>query len=285
MKIIADSGATKGDWRLVSDGGKVLGRYLSIGTNVSAMNLGIVCDIVSEACRNLVCANDIRHEVKEVWLYTAGVVTEEVREMIKKCVSDIIPDAEVLVEDDLTGAARAVCGRRPGIAAILGTGSNTCLSDGDGIVRKVCSGGFILGDEGSASALGKLFLSDYVKGLVPQEVADDFAARFPSDYSTIVANVYRSDTSPSGYLGSLAPFIMEHYGNPYIKEMVDGNFRSFINRSLKQLYTENLPVGVVGGFGYALREIFCRVAEEEGVKVSVCLPDPVEGLIDFHCAE
>lgn len=284
MKIIADSGATKGDWRLVSDNGEGLRTRLCAGTNVSAMKTDVVCDVLSQACRELVREEE-RHEVREIWLYTAGIVGEEVRLVIQRTLGNICPYADVRVEDDMTGVARAACGRKPGIAAIVGTGSNACLFDGERIVRKIYSGGYILGDEGSAAALGKLFLSDYIKGIVPQDVADDFASRFQADYNTIVANVYRSEGSPSGYLGSLAPFLMEHYDNPYIKELVDSNFRSFVRRSLKQLDTKNLPVGVIGGFGYALREIFCRIAEEEGVKVSVCLPAPVEGLIKFHCSK
>lgn len=283
MKIIADSGATKGDWRLVTDKGEYSGTYLSAGTNVSTMQLDVVCGIISEACRKLV--HEKGPEVVEIWLYTAGIVTEDIRHAIQKGLGLICPNAMIQVEDDMTGAARAACGKRPGIAAIVGTGSNACLFDGDRIVRKIYSGGYILGDEGSASALGKLFLSDYIKGLVPQDVADDFASIYPADYNTIVANIYRSEESPSGYLGSLAPFITEHYGNSYIKELVDSNFRAFIRRSLKQLYTENLPVGVIGGFGYALREILTGIADEEGIRISNILPAPIDGLIACHCSE
>ena len=169
----------------------------------------------------------------------------------------------------------------PGIAAILGTGSSSCFYDGEKIVGNVPSGGFILGDEGSAATLGKLFLSDFLKGLVPQVVADDFASRYPSDYQSIVASVYRSQ-APSAYLGGLAQFIMEHYDHPYIKELVDGNFRSFINRCLKQYDTEGFPVGVVGGFAYALKDIFLRIASEEGVTISRIIKAPIDGLTEYH---
>lgn len=283
MKIIADSGATKGDWRLVTDKGEDLGKHISAGTNVSAMQQDVVCGIMSEACWKLV--HEKGPEVKEIWLYAAGIITEDIRQAIQKTLKHICPNAGISVEDDMTGVARAACGNRSGIAAIIGTGSNACLYDGSRVVRKVYSGGFILGDEGSAATLGKLFISDFIKGIIPQEVAEDFAVRFPSDYATIIENVYRSSGSPSGYLGSLAPFIMEHYGNPYIKELVDGNFRAFIRRSLKQLDTENLPVGVIGGFGFALREIFTGIADEEGVRISKILPAPIDGLISCHCTE
>ena len=186
------------------------------------------------------------------------------------------------VQTDLIGAARAACGHEPGIAAILGTGSNSCQFDGNSIVRRVYSSGFILGDEGSAATLGKLFISDFLKGFVPEAVAKDFARRFPSDYATIVENVYRNPDSPSSYLGSFAPFILEHYDDSYIKELVDGNFRAFIRRSIKQYDYQRYPVGVIGGFGYALRDIFTRIAAEEGIRISCFYPAPVEGLIKYH---
>ena len=178
-------------------------------------------------------------------------------------------------------AARATCGHAPGIAAIIGTGSNSCQWDGEKVVKKVPAGGFILGDEGSAATLGRLFISDFLKGLVPQVVADDFTSRYPSDYQSIVESVYRSQ-APSAYLGGLAPFIMEHYDHPYIKELVDGNFRSFINRCLKQYDTEGFPVGVVGGFAYALKDIFLRIASEEGITISRIIKAPIDGLTEYH---
>ena len=94
--------------------------------------------------------------------------------------------------------------------------------------------------------------------------------------------MYKSQTSPSGYLGSFAPFIMEHYSHPYIKELVDGNFRSFIRRSLKQYDTEQFPVGVIGGFGYALKDLFMRIAEEEGIVISRFIKAPIDGLVEYH---
>ena len=75
---------------------------------------------------------------------------------------------------------------------------------------------------------------------------------------------------------------MEHYEDPYIRELVEGNFRSFIRRSLKRYDTDRFPVGVVGGFGYALRDIFAKVAEEEGVRISRVSKEPSDGLIAYH---
>ena len=46
----------------------------------------------------------------------------------------------------------------------MGTGSNSCFYDGKIVVKNVRAGGYILGDEGSGAVLGKMFLSDVLKG-------------------------------------------------------------------------------------------------------------------------
>ena len=277
MILIVESGATKSDWRAVSKDRKEMKRVIAEGVNVSTMKASAIKDIISDAARQFA------HEgISEIYFYAAGVITDKVSAMIKEAFAESIPAASCEIESDLIAAARAACGHSEGIAAIVGTGSNSCLYDGKQIVGRVYSGGFILGDEGSAAALGKLFIADFLKGLVPADIAADFAARYDSDYAAIVQNVYRSQTSPSGYLGSFTPFIMEHYGNDYIRELVEGNFRSFIKRSLKQFDTDRYPVGVVGGFGYALKDIFTKVAEEEGVRISRFIKEPIDGLVAYH---
>lgn len=279
MKLIIESGATKSDWRLVESNGTQHSRLLAEGMNVSTMAMSIIADIIDRACRTF-CEN--KADIDAIYMYTAGVVTESITEQIRNIFHNTIPHAEVDVFDDLTAAARAVCGHNAGIAAILGTGSNSCQYDGEKIVKRIYSGGFILGDEGSAATLGKLFISDILKGFIPQHIADDFSARHKSDYSSIVESVYRSASSPSAYLGSLAPFIVEYYDHPYIKRLVDDNFRAFIIRSLKQYDTDHYAVGVVGGFGNALKEIFSNIAQEEGVRISRFVATPIEELIKYH---
>ncbi len=288
MILIVESGATKSDWRAISRDGKEMKKVISEGVNVSTMKAGTIREIILTTIKKIISETDAQfaHEgVSRIYFYCAGVVTEDVGAVIREAFAEAVPGASCEIGSDLIAAARAACGHSEGIAAIVGTGSNSCLYDGTQIIGRVYSGGFILGDEGSAATLGKLFIADFLKGLVPAEIAADFAARYDSDYATIVQNVYRSETSPSGYLGSLAPFIMEHYDNDYIRELVEGNFRSFIRRSLKQYDTEHYPVGVVGGFGYALKEIFTKVANEEGVRISRFIKEPIDGLIAYHLEE
>ena len=281
MKVIAECGASKSDWRLISQSEEIC-QVSTLGINVSTMSPSAIGKVVEQAAEGF---GNAALDVVGMHVYLAGVITEDIRQELTVLFGGYFPNSSFEFQTDLIAAARAVCGHGPGIAAILGTGSNSCQWSGTEIVKRVYSSGFILGDEGSAATLGKLFIADFLKGLVPAEIANEFSARFPSDYATIVSNVYRSQTSPSGYLGSFAPFILEHYEHPYIKELVDGNFRAFIRRSLKQYDTQMYPVGVVGGFGCALKDIFGCIAMEEGVRISGFFPRPIEGLIAYHSKE
>ena len=279
MKVIVESGATKSDWRLITDNGDEMARILAAGMNVSTMQMQeIEATLRETGCKMQLTASE---EITSIHFYIAGVITEEIEVALQAILKNIFKEADVEIQNDLVAAARAVCGHKPGIAAILGTGSNSCLWDGTKIVKRVYTGGFILGDEGSAATLGKLFLADLLKGLVPKHIADDFASRYDATYAGIVEKVYRSG-SPSAYLGSFAPFIMEYYDDPYIKSLVDGNIRDFFKRCIRQYDYIDCPVGIVGGLADAQKDILASIAAEEGVRISVFLPCPIEGLKKYH---
>ena len=252
--------------------------------NLASADPGFVSAVLSEAVSGL---NPSGEEVKALHFYAAGLIATgdpvpENASGIDPVLRSAFPCASIEYASDLLGAARAVCGREAGVAVILGTGSNTCEYDGEKIVRNVRSGGFILGDEGSASRLGRLFVSDFLKGLVPEPVASDFAAAYDTDYQTIVRNVYKGD-SPAGYLGSFAPFIAGYYDTcPYVRDLVRENFLALFDRCLSQYGSACRRIGVVGGFGAAMKDVFLEIAALKGVSVGVIEASPVEGLVRYH---
>ena len=285
-KIICEAGATKADWRVIEDG-REIARHLSAGVNVSTMDRSVVADIIREAAGALASKAGLGGAAPEgtfgaVHFYTAGVVTPALCEALTTLMKDCFGASEIEIQSDLMACARAACGHAPGIAAILGTGSNSCQFDGEKIVRHVKSGGFVLGDDGSASVLGKRFISDYIKGLVPAEIAADYASRFPSEYADIVEQVYHNPGSPSAWLGSLCPFILSHYGHPYVQRLVDGNFQAFIDRSLRQYDVDRYPVGIIGGFGNACRDILRPLFEAADIRIRAFIPAPIEELVKYH---
>ena len=274
MKIVVEAGATKSDWRIMHAGSEK--RLLLPGMNVSTIAMERNLETLSEGLRKVGAA-----ELEGLYIYTAGIVTPQVREQFTERISSLVKVHDIEIQDDLVAAARAVCGRDPGIVAILGTGSNACQWDGEKVSFRVRSGGYIIGDEGGGAVLGKQFLADYIKGLVPSDVAADYASSHDASYEGIVSLVYKS-AAPAGALGSLAPWLLERYAHPYIKSLIDNNFQSFIDRSLKHYDTHLYPVGVVGGWGTACREIFTRLCTASGIRLGAFESEPINGLIKYH---
>ena len=267
-KLIVDCGATKTDWCILE--GSTTRRVRTKGFNLAHTPEDTLNEIVGEA------KVQIGPDVEEIHFFAAGLIGTSPVDLGRW-----FPGAGIEYASDMLGAARAVCGHKPGVAAILGTGANTCSFDGRDIGWKVDCGGFIVGDEGSGSVLGKLFVTDYIKGFLPREMADDFARQFDASYPALVKNIYGSP-APARYLGSLAPFILSWYSRlDYAKELVDNNFRGLFERTLKR-YDPSLPVGVVGGFGYACKDSLLTLGKEYGVQFSKFIAAPVEGLVEYY---
>lgn len=270
MILVVEAGATSTRWRAIGADGRVAKAHTG-GVNVATIARAVVEERVAKAVAEL---NPAGERLERVHFYAAGMLSDEV--------ASLFPGTRVECASDLLAAARAVCNHEPGIAAILGTGSNSCFFDGEKIVKNVHSSGFILGDEGGGAALGRLFMSDFLKGLVPQALSEEFATSFQVDYPTVVREVYKSPT-PAAYLGSFAPWILSHAGEPgYARDLVEANFRAFCERCLLQYDVARWSVGVVGGFGKAAREWFEPVAASYGIRISGFQDDIIDSLVRYH---
>lgn len=279
MKIIAESGATKTAWRAVCEDGTVR-QALTEGLNPSCLDAEDIRMTVGKAVPQL---NPEGRMVSDVFFYGAGLVSEETAGPIRDALEMWCPLAKIHFHTDLMAAARALFGDGSGIVAIMGTGSNSCLYENGAIVRNIRPGGFILGDEGGAVSLGKAFLSDYIKGLVPQEVASAFDGRYGLTYPDIVRKVYHEPAAAS-FMASLAPFIMEFISDAYIHEMVCGCLEAFVRRTLARYAGkgEKCMVGVVGSFGCACRDILGEVGRKYGAEFVRFVQSPIDGLVKYH---
>ena len=274
--LIADSGATKADWRVVNPDGNVRAIATSGISPVFLDEAGITAILRDELLPALNGA-----EVSHIYFYAAGIVSDEVSSKVCDALHGLFPGAACEAASDLLAAARALCGNKPGIACILGTGSNSCFYDGGQIVSNVRSGGFILGDEAGGAWFGKQLLSDYVKGLLPQNLTDELVRRFGIDYPTLVQKVYR-EPLPSRYLASFAPFIEEHGNHPYIKNLLRNGFDAFLLRNVAQYDYRRYPVHFTGSVAWHFRELLGRCLTAAGMRQGTIVQRPVEALTEYH---
>lgn len=281
MILIADCGSTKIDWCLLEKT-KVAKQIFTCGINaVMTTEEEIRGRIKSELIPEL---DTLASEVRSVFFYGAGCISPEVCGNVSRALKANLPTAETVeVYSDLVAAARALCGHEPGIACILGTGSNSCLYDGVGVADNVSPLGFILGDEGSGAVLGKLFIGDVLKKQMPQEICARFLDEYDLDLLTIIRRVYR-EPQPNRFLASITPFLSKNIEVPEIHDMVLNAFKAFFRRNIRN-YTnyDSYPINFIGSVAFYFRDVLAEAAEAEGCHLGQVVKSPMPGLIRYHC--
>lgn len=282
MIIVVDSGATKTAWRSVAEDG-TLRSVQTGGMSPTCLDAGHFQSLVREAVPQL---NPDGRTVEAVYFYGAGLVSEETCAPIRTALEMWCPFARVEFHSDLMAAARALFGGGSGVVAIMGTGSNSCLYSQGAIAGHINAGGFIIGDEGSASALGKALISDYIKELLPEGVRALFDEKFALSYQKVVHQVYKEPGAAS-FLGSFAPFVLENIDEPsgYMHSLLDDCLDSFMKRALSRYHDADGPVkrvGVVGSFGCACEDHVRKIGERYGLEFVKFLKSPIDELVKYH---
>ncbi|MBO7320928.1 MAG: ATPase [Bacteroidales bacterium] len=278
MQLIADSGSTKVDWRAIKEDGSVV-EISTEGINPVFQTREQILDIF-----NTKLVPVLGTGVKQIFFYGAGVVSPEICGALSGYFKEVFPESECYAASDVLAAARALCGHKPGIACILGTGSNSCMYDGKDIVKNVRAGGFILGDEASGGYLGKRLISDFIKGLLPKEIEEVFVERYGLDYMAIVQKVYK-ESLPSRFLASFSPFLNEFKEHPYIHNLLRSSFDEFFKRNIVHYDYKNNDVNFVGSIAYYYRPIIEESAAAQGMKVGKIIKSPIDGLVEYHKEE
>ena len=275
MQLIADSGSTKVDWRAIKDDGSIV-EISTEGINPVFITPEEIVKILSQKLLPVIGPG-----VKNVYFYGAGVVSPQLIATLSESFKKVFPESETFAASDVLAAARALCGHNPGIACIMGTGSNSCFYDGENIAKNVRAGGFILGDEASGGVLGKKLISDFIKGLLPAHIQAEFDKRYDLDYMKVVEKVYKQPM-PSRFLASFAPFINEFIADPYMENLVNTSFDEFFKRNISQYDYKNHTVNFVGSIAFYFKDKLIAAAERNGMKVGRVLKTPIEGLVEYH---
>ena len=276
MILIADSGSTKTNWALVEKGKEEL-RLQTEGINPFYRNIE---DIGDELEKELM--PNISEKVSAIKFYGAGIINSAKGAGLKKLLHDLFPEAEVEANSDLLAAARSTLGLKPGIACILGTGSNSCYYDGVKIVDHVSPLGYILGDEGSGAVMGRKLLGDFLKKVMPENLRKKFKDQYGLTGSVILENVYRKQR-PNLFLASFTRFIHQNLEDEYFQKFLKTEFESFADRNLmnyKKIHSS--PVTFVGSVAFYFQEILKEVLTERKVKCGEIVQDPMDGLILYH---
>lgn len=277
--LIADSGATKTEWCLKTDEGTKT--IKTEGLNPYYHTLESIKEVVE---KNLLPEIQDEH-IGDVYFYGAGIDSDEKEATVFEALQDCFTDSAIHVFHDLLGAARACCFTKPGIACILGTGSNSCLYDGEKIIEHIPSLAFILGDEGSAGYFGKKLINKYYRYELPEELRKDLEKNYNMSLDHINKGLYDS-SQKSRFIASYGAFLGEHDDHPFIKEMLHEGFESFIARILlKYTNATDYKVSFIGSVAYAHQDMIKKILKENGMKAGQFVRHPMKRLVEFHTIE
>lgn len=276
MILIADSGSTKTHWCVV-DHGEVLRQVFTKGMNPFFQTP----EEMAEEIANALIPHLDSNKFDEIHFFGAGCLPVKIPLVREVLARHFDVDGEIEVDTDMLGAAKGLCGCKPGIVCILGTGSNSCFYDGENIVANVSPLGFILGDEGSGAVLGKLLVGDIMKNQLGEELKEKFLKRYNLTQADIVERVYRQPF-PNRFLASLSPFLLEHIDNPAIYQLVLNAFKAFLTRNVMQYDYKQHKAHFIGSVAYHYREVLMDAAKEVGVEIGNITQSPMEGLQIYY---
>ena len=277
--LIADSGATKCEWCLLQNGKKKI-----------IYTQGISPYFLSgEQIQNLL-AKELLPKLKdifvdEIYYYGTGLISPENITTTKKALKKIFNKAKIEATDDMIGAARSLCGKKKGVACILGTGSNACFFDGKKMTKNSPGLGYVLGDEGSGAYLGKKVLQYYLYNTFDEELRYRFDAKYVTNRVEILENIYKKPLA-NRYLASFAAFLAENRGHYMVENIIeDGLIDFFFTHLCKFNEIWKYPVHFAGGVAYGFRDVIKELCAMYEFDLGNILQKPMEGLIKYHRGE
>ncbi|MFA6925308.1 MAG: ATPase [Bacteroidales bacterium] len=277
MLLIADSGSTKTNWCLINNKNKTF--YFS-STGLNPYFIGS-SEIKKELRKRIIPFVESK-KINEIFFYGAGCSVHKKCDIVKNALNELFPSSYIEINSDLLGAARALLGNKPGIAGILGTGSNCCYYDGKKIKQKIISLGFILGDEGSGADIGKKFIKSYLENKLPSDIKAIFEKNFHLSTVEVLHFIYNK-SHPSKFLASFVPFISENIKNDFLYNIVHTSITEYFkNQVITMSDFKNRKFSCIGSIAFAFKDIVSKTAKENNINLNKIIKDPVPELINFH---
>ena len=278
MIAIVDGGSTKCDWVILDKFGKVFLKTETIGFNPNIIDSEMIVPEI-EKNSNLLTIKD---SLQKVFFYGSGCGVPENVALVENEFQKVFKNAEVTVKEDLTAAAYAAYNGKPAIVCILGTGSNSCYFDGEKIKRELPSLGFLIGDEGSGSAIGKNLLRRFFMKKLPSDLQNDFIEKYNLTIEDAIKNMYHNPRA-NAYLADFNKFVVERKSHPYFQNMVFDEMKNFLDyQVLPYEEAKEAEINFIGSIAFYYEDILRAAAAELNLNVGVIVQKPIESLVDYH---
>jgi len=276
MILVADSGSTKTEWKIINEG-SVPDSIFSTGINPFFLSGEEIYHLLRKELESL-----YGKSFASVYFYGTGINSPVRADVVRVAIEKFVSAEYIFVGSDLLAAARSLCLDQPGIACIMGTGSNSCYYDGNKIVANVSPLGYILGDEGGGAVLGRKLIAAVLKKQVPKDVQEKFFDTYKLTPSEILENVYMKPF-PNRFLGQFAKFISTNISIPELQNIITSSFDEFIKRNILQ-YPESkiLPVHFTGSIAFYFRSYLEERLVRHNLTPGLFTLTPMDNLIRYH---
>ena len=278
MIAIIDGGSTKCDWMILENSGKLNLKTTTLGFNPNITSP----EFISQEIDKNQDLFFLKNHIEKVFFYGSGCGTAENCQKVEKEFIKTFPTAEIAIKEDMTAAAYAAYNGNPAIVGILGTGSNSCFFDGEKIRTDLPSLGFLIGDEGSGSALGKHLLRRFFMKKLPKDLEEDFIQTYRITIDDAIKNMYHNPRA-NAYLGEFNKFIAERKKHPYFQNMVFDEMKNYLDYQVLP-YPEagEVEVNCIGYIAFIYEDILRAAAAELNLKIGKVVQKPIESLVDYH---
>ena len=279
MILVVDSGSTKTDWIALDENGEEIFSTQTLGLNPQMLSN----EILNERIKNNFDIYKNRKSVEKLFFYGAGCGVESTQERILKVFNSIFINSEFDIKEDTYAAVySAVDIGTPSIVNIIGTGSNCSYYDGEKVIQKVQSLGYVLMDYASGNYYGKYLIRAYYFNKMPEDLREEFSKNYDLSPNSIKNKLYREE-NPNTYLAGFAKFLIENKSNEYFKEIIFKGLERFIDYQILQ-YDDFSKVDIhyVGSIAYYLRDEITKIGKKYNLKTGKFIQRPIIGLVDYH---
>ncbi len=277
MILIADSGATKTEWCILS--ASVNTRIKTQGISPYFLNAVQVAELIRS---ELLPGVGQPLEISDIHYYGTGCTAPQTSKVIADALADVFPGAIVNVSYDLFAAAHALCGNNEGIACILGTGSSSGYFDGKEIRKNIPGLGYVLGDEGSGAYLGKMFAIQYLYNKIDPSLRVLFEAEFALNPDKLLYKTY-SEPYASRFFASFSYFLSRNRLHPQVKAILKKGLADFFDIHVSEYEQRHkVPVHFTGSISVVYRHIIKQLCDQHDITCGNIIAEPMDGLIDYY---
>lgn len=278
MIAIVYSGSKTAFWKIARDG-KTIAECTMPGINPCFNDQKAILQYLNKK------ATLINHaeSIKKIYVFAAGASSAERKNELAETLGMFFKYSKIIVKDDLYGAAISACYNNSGIVGILGSGANCAYFDSKQLEANNFGLGYILGDEGSATYLGKILVKNFLQEKLPADLQKEFENRYNMDRPQILERVYKKPMAQQ-FFSSFFDFFLDHRNNTYILNLVDHAFESFFKTYM--LPTTKLHPGqeihfvgiVAGNFQDQLRQ----AAKKHKLEITSITKEPIYNLLNYY---